>query len=548
MNDAASEHTPSASADERSENGPASSSFALRHGLLLAAAAVATMLFTVAFIGQWFPLGVPGEWHWGRLGPWDPPITSWIALLPAAVFAAGLVGWVLWTLGRVETASRRFFVSAVLGVTVLGGGFQLFLEVTAPTSLQKWGVLYYGARAAARYGFSDPGTLLRDHAEVISTFEPNHVSVNPVGWVLVYRSLMTFYEAHPAVAEVVWRREPHEVAWILREIGGVGQTSAADHAAITTVALASRFLGLLIPLPIAWFVVQRYGRSAAIVAAAAALLIPVASLLAPVPDTVYPTFASLIWALSYHAARNRSWWAAGAAGVLVGVGMLFSLCFVVVAALAAVMVALQAAQGSRPSWASIIAVVAGWLIPLAIMAVCGHRAWDTWQVNLAKNREFNFYSGCSYGVWVVVNLLELAVALGLPLTLLLLIRSVAEVRGLIARRGADPLLLAWLGIVALLDVSGVNRGEICRLWYFLMPVAAALAVERIAFAHRSSRWLVAGLLVLQAFQSATISRELILIWYTPPHSMGVEWREGKSRRWAAPRRLSEEEMQRQQQP
>ncbi|HEX5446825.1 MAG TPA: hypothetical protein VFW87_23610, partial [Pirellulales bacterium] len=223
-----------------------------------------------------------------------------------------------------------------------------------------------------------------------------------------------------------------------------------------------------------------------------------------------------------------------------------SLCFLVVAALAALLVAIVAVQGTRPSRASIVAVLAGWILPLAVITLCGHWVWETWQVNLAKNREFNAHSGCSYGVWVGVNLLELAVALGLPLAIFLLIRCGTEVRELVARRRGDPLLLSWLGIVALLDVSGANRGEICRLWYFLMPVAAALAVERIAFARRSSRWLVAGLLVLQAFQCATVSRELILIWYTPPHSMGVEWQGGKSRRWAAPRRLAEEELQRQQ--
>lgn len=548
MNDAATTHGPPARGPAEPLARPARGSSAVRHGVLLSAAALATAAFTVAFIGRWFPLGVPSQWHWGRLGTWDPPITPWIALLPASCFAAGLVAWVLWTLGRVERASRRFFLAALLGVTVLGGGFQLFLEITAPISLQKWGVLFYGFRAAARREFSSPSAVLHEHAKAITKLEPNHVSVNPVGWVFVYRSLLTFYESHPDIAERVWRCEPHEVAWILREIGGAGRTPLADHAAITTVAFGSRLLALLIALPVAWLVVQRYGRSAAILGAAISLLIPVANLLAPAVDTVYPTFATLIWALSYFAARNRSWRAAGIAGALVAVGMLFSLCFLVVGALAAVLVAVLAAQGSRPSAASMIAALAGWMLPLALAAVCGHQPWETWQVNLAKNREFNLYSGCSYGAWVIVNPLELAVALGVPLTVFLLARCGGDLRSLLAKRRADPLLLSWLSIVALLDLSGANRGEVCRLWLFLMPVGAALAVETIAFGLRSARWLIAGLLVLQAFQCAAASRELMLVWHTPPRGMGVEWHGGKSRRWVAPRRLAEEELRTLQEP
>lgn len=516
----------------------------MRHRWLLFIAIAATALFVAAFIGRWFPLGVPDQWHWDRLGPWDPPVTPWIAFLPAACFAGGLVAWVLWTLGRVEQASRRFFLAAIAGVTVLGGGFQLFLEIAAPISLQKWGMLFYGAHAAARYGFSDPGNVLRDHAKAIATFEPNHVSVNPVGWVLVYRSLLTFYDSHPAATEWMWRCEPHELAWAIREIGGVGRTPLADHASITTVALTSRLLALLAAWPVAWLSAQRFGRSAAVVAASMTLLVPVASLLAPVVDTVYPTFAALIWALSYRAARTRSWWMAGLAGALIGVGMLFSLCFLVVAALAALMVAVLAAQGTRPSAASLVAAPVGWLLPLAAMALCGHWVWDTWRVNLEKNHEFNAFSGCSYAVWAGVNPLEFAIALGIPATVFLLARAGRSAGSLAGLRRADPLWAAWAAIVLLLDLAGMNRGEVCRLWYFLMPVGAAMAIEWLPFAAKQTRGVVACLLVLQAVECAVLSRELLIISPWPTHDTFETYLHKDNGKWMRLRRLQPEEFRR----
>ncbi|HEX5447415.1 MAG TPA: hypothetical protein VFW87_26610, partial [Pirellulales bacterium] len=311
MNDATTQPLPATATVCRAELCTESSS-AVGPRWLLLIATLATVAFLMAFIGRWFPLGVPGQWHWGRLDAWDPPITSWPALLPAACFATGLVAWVHWALGRVEQSSRRFFALAVVGVILLGAGFQLFLEITAPIGLRKWALLYYGFRETARHDFSGPHDVLRRHAQQVATIGPSHASANPAGWIFTYRSLMTFYESHPGIAEMIWRREPQEIAWMLRELGGVGGVSAADHATIVTVAFGSRFLALLLPLPIAWLVAQRSGRAAALAAAAFSLLIPVASLLAPNVDTVYPTFATLIWALSYTSVRNGSWPAAGA--------------------------------------------------------------------------------------------------------------------------------------------------------------------------------------------------------------------------------------------
>lgn len=518
-----------------------------RHGRLLCFVAAATTAFLIAFIGRWFPLGVPGQWHWGRLDAWDPPMTTWLALMPAAFFAAGLVAWVRWTMQRVERRSRRFFATAIVGVMVLGAGFQLFLEITAPIGLRKWGLLYYGFRETARQNFSGPDDVLRRHAQQIATIGPSHASANPVGWIFTYRSLMTFYESYPGIAEMVWRHEPQEIAWMLRELGGVGRVSAADHATITTVAFGSRFLALLLPLPIAWLVAQRLGRGAALAAAAISMLIPVSSLLAPNVDTVYPTFATLIWSLSYYGANNGSWRAAGAAGMLVGLGMLYSLCFLTVGALAALLVTLCAFQGSRPTAASVAAALAGCLVPLAVIALYGHHFWETWQINLAKNHEFNRYSGCSYAVWVGVNLLEFAVAIGVPAALLLAARTLGALRSAISGRAVDPLLTAWLAIVALLDLAGMNLGEVSRLWLFLMPVGVALAIEPLALAAKHARGMVVCLLLLQAAECAVISRELLLVSPWPTHSTLQAYLGEGNRQWATLRRLTEDEFLRRQQ-
>jgi methylthioxylose transferase len=503
--------------------------------IALLVALVATLLFAVGFSQRWFPLGVPGQWRIPRLGPWDVPTSPWSALVPAALAASSLAAFVGWSLGRLETMRRRAYVASIVAAVILGGVFQLFLEIAAPTGLHKWANLYHGYRLAARVKFRDVGEVFANHAAVAATFEPNHISANPAGWIAVYRGLLDFFDVHPHAAECVQEFQPSEMAWTFRETAGARALSRSDQAAITAVALMSRLIALLVGFPIAWLVHQRYGRSAALVSASIAMLIPAASLLAPWVDTVYPTFAALIVALSYHASENRRWNTALAAGALVGVGMLFSLCFTVIAALCAMFVAACAAAGWRPTTISMIAAVSGWLLVIALAAaVFGYRAWESWQINLAKNHEFNQWSGCSYTTWLWVNALELAVAMGIPASVFLFKRSLEALARAVSRRTVDPLLVAWTATVTLLDLAGTNRGEVCRLWLFLMPIGVALAVESLPLMVRKARVLVASLLLLQAFSCMVLSRELVLLVQLPPDE----------RYWASPRRLTEAEFQR----
>lgn len=503
-------------------------------------ASVATLSFAVAFEFRWFPLGVPGELEAPRLGAWDLPITPWIAMLPAAAVAGALIAFIFWSFAWVEGVRRRTFVLALVGCVSLGGLFQLFLEIAAPNGLQKWSVLYHGFRLAARVKFTDVPDVWHNHAEVVGELEPNHVSANPAGWIVVYRALLSFFDDHPRAAECIWNIEPDEIAWALRLNSRDVGTPLADQATITVAALASRMIAFAVGLPIAWLVAQRFGRRAALAACATTMLLPAATLYAPSVDTVYPAFTALILALSYYASQRRSWPAAAAAGVLVGIGMLFSLCFLVVAGLCGLMVAMRALKGHWPTVASVAAAVAGWLgVVAAVFLLCQHPVWKSWRINLAKNHEFNTFCGCSYNAWLGVNLLELAVAMGIPVTVFLLGRGLHALRRGRCVRDIDPLFAAWLTAVVLLDVAGTNRGEVSRLWLFLMPMGAALAVEWIDATGRGGRRIIAGLLMLQAFQCVLLSRELVVLWTIVPRQIQQQYLPSANGKWAAYRRLND---------
>ncbi|HQU45225.1 MAG TPA: hypothetical protein PK867_20590, partial [Pirellulales bacterium] len=291
--------------------------------------------------------------------------------------------------------------------------------------------------------------------------------------------------------------------WRLRRMSGTIGVPLNEQAALATIAALSRLLCFAGAIPAAWLAAARAGRKAALAVGSVVLLLPVEPLFAPRCDTVYPAVALLVLALS-HAAWERRWWPAAAlAGVVLGVGTFFSTCFFIIGGLAAAYIIGQSLTGKRPTVASVCAAPLGWLAVVAAIYFAGHNSWSTWSVNFAKNVEFNQQYRQSYGAWTVVNLLEFGAALGLPLVVFLAGRVAVL-------RRADPLLCAWLAVLAFLDLAGTNRGEACRLWLFMMPIGALLAVEWLPSMGRWFRLSLAALLALQALNCVILDRDLML--------------------------------------
>lgn len=473
-------------------------------GLSLAALAI----FFVAFDLDWFPLGIPEEWVWATPDLWSEATSEWLLFLPAAVAAAALAAWGFWSAGWIDGCPRWRFVAAVAVCIVLGAAFQFFCEVAAPRSLQKWAVLHSknsnSFHAAALRHADNLSELLANHAEIIRPRRPHHFTVNPPGWVTVYGGLINFFRGHPRLAQAVWSLAPGELPWQLRRVNGAIAVPLGEQATLATIAAINRLLCFAGAIPAAWLAAVRWGRKGALAAASMVLLLPVEPLFAPRSDTVYPAVALLVLALSHYAWDRRSWMAAALAGVVLGVGTFFSMCFFVIGGLAALYVGAQSVGGKRPTPAAACAAPLGWLAVVALVYVAGHNSWATWSVNVAKNAEFNSLYRQSYGRWTVVNLLEFGAALGLPLVIFLVGR-------LAVVRRADPLLCSWAAILVILDLAGTNRGEACRLWLFMMPIGALLAAEWLPALDRWFRLSLAALVAMQALNCVILDRDLVLV-------------------------------------
>jgi hypothetical protein len=107
----------------------------------------------------------------------------------------------------------------------------------------------------------------------------------------------------------------------------------------------------------------------------------------------------------------------------------------------------------------------------AVPVLAGYDLLTTAREALSISR-YSYEIGRSYSVWLWFNLLDFGIFFGPPLLFLAFVGLI----GRLTRRSSEilfrpDLLAAVAALILLLDVSGVVRGEIGRLWMPFMPLA-----------------------------------------------------------------------------
>ncbi|MDZ4688694.1 MAG: hypothetical protein SH850_26775 [Planctomycetaceae bacterium] len=455
---------------------------------LAASTATALLLWTTGV-----PLGIPGEWAWPRLEA--DAQSGWNLLL--AGLAAGLY------LGFVAIGSRRLSSPTVPRAEVAAWVVALFasavgwlwtVQETAPSAGQLAKapfVLYYpsssGYFTKARYESPDAKVFLRDYEALMEQRDVLHIGTHPPGLFLVFHGLIALGERCPALLTAAWSIAPESV----REATAVVQenTSAGRQPCTQADAAVLWLAGLLVLVLSAATVAPLYGtlrlmlsRQAAFVGAAFWPAIPAVAIFWPKSDAAFPFVSVLLaWcALSGWTTGSRL--RAAAAGLVLFAGLCCSLAFLPVALFLSLVIghdALTELRSHRRSlretstW--IACGFAGFLLPVVILWTMDVHLERIWLWNYRNHAGFYAEYPRTYGKWLLINPVELTIAVGAPV-------AVVALWGL-RRLGTDgdiaPLLRrsGWWGLAVwgLLWLTGKNSGEAARLWLLLMPGVVALA-------------------------------------------------------------------------
>jgi hypothetical protein len=149
-------------------------------------------------------------------------------------------------------------------------------------------------------------------------------------------------------------------------------------------------------------------------------------------------------------------------------------------------------------------VGAGFLALTVVCWVCsGANPFVIWWWNQKHHARFYLEYPRSYGAWTAINPLELAVALGLP-------AAVWAAAGFVTRK-APRVAWATLLVLALLELSGRNLGEVARLWLPFTPPLLVAAGAGIAGAG-GRVWAVAFTAWLMGAQALALEAMIQVVY------------------------------------
>ena len=418
---------------------------------------------------------MPGDWTWNRL-PDDLRTTAldWLIGLVTLGTYAGFVALGFGMLANRASRLREGFGLALL--TLAAVGVQLGLQSAAPVGfgLTKWTIALHSAGSngyytVARQQIDDPWRFLGrvsdlDHeSRTPSTSAPTR----PASFLAGMRCSASSAPARPWHGRS-WRACPGRSWTASRSSGSTTSCPWPTAPRLATVGALTLLACALTVIPLYLLARTRLPAPAAWAAASLWPVVPSAILFQPTADTAFPLLATTALAL---AARGRRWPAA-LAGVVLAVGMTFTLAFLAVGLIVALILA--ATPADRPGQR---AALIGWtgagflLTTLALWAFSSANPFVIWWWNSRNHARFYDQYPRDYRAWMVANPIELAVALGLPTTTWALIG--------LPRSGRAT--WATLAVLALLQFSGRNFSEVARLWLMFFPallLAAAAGLDR----------------------------------------------------------------------
>jgi hypothetical protein len=434
--------------------------------------------------------------------PW-PPEWRWLyEPLGARHLARQAVGWALLG-GYLAAALWALRGRSLAWVLALAVGFLLLWQL-ALTWMREQSVLdtliariyspVSNGYLLAPAQVDDLGWALHHYVDALPTFFSTKPRTHPPGLFLLYAAVNGLFERWDAFS--AWLA-PIARTWALPHRDW---PLLPDHLIASAFATGWLQVGLTALTPLGMFgFVRELGRGrardGALWSAMAVPLIPALGLFLSQWDAVYPLLGLLAWALALRAGRRAGegrrawgWWLL--AGLVLGFMSWLSYGLLVMAGIVGLHALLRAWwPPARPSflpWGARPATLLGLVVMVTVLVLPWLAGWLVWgmrfdelfRASMAQHFEL-VTSARRYALWLWGNPLDLALWLGPGVLMLGVVGSVWAWRRWRAEPWLADVALAaavFWGMLLLLNFSGMSRGEVGRLWLFLMPYPLALAL------------------------------------------------------------------------
>jgi methylthioxylose transferase len=499
------------------------------------------ILTAISLAALWLtdiPLGISGEWTWERIR-FDDGLSFFLGIVQAAIFG-GLLLLVAWSGNRrIEDAPQWEVVAWLVAMMAIAFAWLLAVQETPSEGhrLNKapW-VLYYAGSSGyfdhARHEISSVDEFLAGYEDLMSEGDVLHQGTHPPGLFLFYRAIINAVDKFPALSEFAhWTMTQSATdGFASLEDNTRGTTkfiTKNDQAVIWLAFLLTQASSVLVIVPMYFLIRTTSNRVAAWKTISFWPFVPAVAIFLPKSDVLFTGLSMTLVCVWSLAARRNSIWLGSLAGLVGFTGLFCSLAFLPIGLIAfavPVLISLfmhnvddepnQSAHfGSRLLQAfkkQQLAIAGGAGCLIAALCVLGFwevNLFNVWRMNYANHAGFYDQFSRTTWKWMLVNPIEFAFALGLPIFILAIGSIPAVLRQRKERVAELAFIVSTFGVWMLLWISGKNSGEAARLWVPLMPLFVACLSTALSQHNSSSdrAWLT--VLSLQALVALlTISR------------------------------------------
>ena len=473
-------------------------------------------------LSQWPPLGVDGEWVWRRhVLPVDLPEALDRLLWP---ILCGMLVVIVADLGlrQVETAGRIHRGLLLLALTGVSFFWLNAVRQAAPSphrELRPLWILYdkyaSGYFYEATLNVTSTSEMLAGYEAKMAKGDVLHEGTHPPGLLLLNRGLLALTESSPAVVNLSEGLQDGEAARMFRDLETAARMarplSRPEFAALHLSSLLSTLIAAMTVIPIFGLTRRLSDSTTAWRAAVLMITVPTIGIFVPRSDVLYPcTGMMLAWAtvtslLADH--RLERWMSSLLAGTALFCCLLLSLAHVPIVVMLAMFGFGRALLDVRNHLlknleANVLAAATFLLFCGVFQLATDCNLFSVWRMNLTNHAGFYAQSVRTWSAWILVNPIELAMSVGLPLAcvaVMAVARILRQCRasGFTSVTNLQLFVLACALTWALLWLSGKNMGEAARLWCFLTPWMAIAAADEKSRVPESDRMNWCLLLIAQ---------------------------------------------------
>ncbi len=441
--------------------------------LLAAGLTIAYLIGLALNLTPW--LRGPDEWRWAYAIP-GTLSRLWLSVALLILYLAS-AAWLI-----KQAPSRRITILVIVIAAVMTPLLQFALlymdhpDVKAP--------LFYRTVSVSSGGFFNVGAVVTDISDFLRHFVermpayPIHPQRHPPGLPWLFAVSRQLFEQLPDLAS--------SVSALLRayQCQNIELMNLPDSAiASAVVQMTVPFLLGLVVWPLYSLGRRLYDENTARRAALAWPLIPSIALWATRWDQLFALCTVGAFLLLWYGLQRRRWRGFFLSGVVVSLGLFFNFSNITIGVLLALFTLFWLiVQRQRPALRWLVIAAASWLGGLAPIWLALYLLYQldplaTWRtamdIHLGLDR--------SYVTWLFFHPYDFLVFLGIPLAVFWGAHTIDVLRSLrsLRRRPAsiDLLTLAFLVGFILLIVSGTSRGEVARVWSFLLPLPLLIAAR-----------------------------------------------------------------------